>query len=313
MSIPSMVRLGTRLAVVGALLVSGSSRTAAAAEKATPAGHAALAGARSSHYGIRPFPAPEEWVKTFRHLSGRLPGSRPVGIWIVGGLFQHRGCRLEFPGEEGGHPEIAFLDHDRHEHYLDAFDQAGIDVYLQVEPGLADVETLTDLVLSRYGHHPSVVGFGVDVEWYRESEFPGWGMRVDDATAQRWEARVESHRAGYRLFLKHWDERWMPPAYRGDIVFIDDSQELDGLSAMADEFAIWGRTFAPNPVLFQIGYRSDRPWWQRLRDPVTDMGQAICTRVSQTCGIVWVDFTLRDVTPGDVLAPPTGRAGESAP
>src|SRR3970282_1246307 len=110
-------------------------------------------------------------------------------------------------------------DSHRHAPSLDAFARAGIRVFLQVEPGLADPETLIDLVLTRYRHHPSVVGFGVDVEWYREVAFPGWGKKRDDEGARRWEAQVKTHRADYRLFLKHWDLRWMPPQHRGEIVF----------------------------------------------------------------------------------------------
>ncbi len=141
----------------------------------------------------------------------------------------------------------------------------------------------------------------------RESELPGWGMKVDDGTARRWEARVKDHDPDYRLFLKHWDPRWMPPSHRGDIVFVDDSQELAGLEAMVDEFAVWAETFAPNDVIYQVGYQSDRPWWGTLDDPITEVGTAICARVSQPCGIAWVDFTLREVVPAEVLSPAVGE------
>ena len=43
--------------------------------------------------------------------------------------------------------------------YLNDFDNRGVKVWLQVEPGLADIETLIDLVLTQYGHHSSIVGF----------------------------------------------------------------------------------------------------------------------------------------------------------
>ena len=305
------------LAVLGALVSTDLVAGEGAAEEPGPPARVALAGARSSHYGIRPFPGPEEWVRALRDVSGRFEGSVPTAIWIVGGLHERKGCRLEFPGE-GAHPGIAFLDHDKHAPYLDAFDRAGIRVFLQVEPGLADPDTLIDLVLSRYRHHPSVAGFGVDVEWYRESEVPGWGTKVDDETARRWEARVKAHRPEYRLFLKHWDPRWMPPRHRGDILFVDDSQELAGLDAMREEFAAWGKAFAPNPVVFQVGYRSDRPWWGALADPVVDIGRAVCARIAQDCGVAWVDFTLREVMPAGVFAPveeaaPPGREAAPSP
>lgn len=261
----------------------------------------ARAGARSSHYGVKPFPTPEEWVRSLKHISDRFPGSTPSAVWIVGGLYDRDDCRLEFPGTDTA-PHVLFSDVDKHEPYLAAFDEAGVQVYLQVEPGLADPGTLIDIVLKRYRHHPSVVGFGIDAEWYRESERPEWGEKVDDETARAWEARVKSHRPEYRLFLKHWDLRWMPPSFRGDLVFVDDSQQLADLAAMVDEFAVWGRTFAPNPVAFQVGYPADGTWWRALEDPLVEIGTGICGRIEQRCDIYWVDFTLREALPEDVLA-----------
>ena len=261
----------------------------------------ALAGARSSHYGVKPFPTPAEWVRSLTHISQRFPGSTPSAIWIVGGLYGRDDCRLEFPGADAG-PHIVFSEADKHEPYLTAFDEAGIQLYLQVEPGLADPEALIDVVLKRYGHHPSVIGFGIDVEWYRESELPEWGRKVDDETARQWETRVKAHDPGYRLFLKHWDLRWMPPSFRGDLVFVDDSQQLADLDAMAAEFAVWGRTFAPNPVAFQVGYPADGGWWRALEDPLVEIGAEICGRVEQRCDLYWVDFTLREALPEEVLA-----------
>jgi hypothetical protein len=255
------------------------------------------AGVRSSFYGIKPFPEPAEWEKAIRTMTGWFEGSTPCAIWIVGRLNHPKGCRLEFPGGGESHVEIRFEDVDRHERFLDHFDEAGIQVFLQVEPGHADVKTLIDLVLGRYRHHPCVIGFGVDVEWFKEADQPGWGVPVNDEQARQWEEWVKAHNPSYRLFLKHWDQRWMPPSFRGDIVFVDDSQQIKDLEAMAVEFESWGAKFRPNPVFFQIGYRSDKPWWGRMPRPAKTIGEAIAARIEQDCGIFWVDFTLKDVLP----------------
>lgn len=256
------------------------------------------AGVRSSSYGIKPFPGPRGWQTAMMSMSGYFAGSTPCAIWIVGEFKGPKTCRLYFPSEGRSYPNIQFEDTDKHEKYLQHFDRAGIHVFLQVEPADADVNTLIDLVLNRYKHHDCVVGFGVDVEWYRESENPEWGVKVDDQTAARWEARVKSHHSRYRLFLKHWDREWMPKTYRGDIIFVDDSQMLDDFDAMIDEFVhYWADYFKPNPVFFQIGYKSDKSWWAKLHHPPSDIGQAIARRITQQCGIFWVDFTLRDVLP----------------
>ena len=255
-----------------------------------------FAGVRSSNYGIKPFPEPAGWQSAIAAMSGYFPGATPGAIWIVGEFKRPKTCRLFFPSDDSAHDSIEFSDTDKHERFLSHFDRAGIRVYLQVEPAHADVPTLIDLVLGRYKHHPCIVGFGVDVEWYREADRPEWGIPVDDETARRWEARVQAHNPAYRLFLKHWDLNWMPPTYRGDIVFIDDGQDVEGLEDLLDAFQIrWADHFHPSPVFFQIGYNSDRPWWQKLGNPPQMIGWAVARRVKQECGIIWVDFSLRDV------------------
>jgi len=257
-----------------------------------------FAGVRSSNYGIKPFPEPPGWQKAIRTITGYFEGSSPCAVWIVGELRRPKDCHLYFPGDGKQYPHIEFDAIDKHEAFLSAFDKAGIKVFLQVEPANADMDTLIDLVLGRYKHHECVIGFGVDVEWHREADNPGWGVKVDDAMAEQWDAKVKSHNPQYRLFLKHWDNRWLPSKYRGDIIFVDDSQEFKKFEEMVTEFVNdWANHFYPNTVFFQIGYPSDRAWWQQLSNPPKTIGNAIRERVKQECGIFWVDFTLREVLP----------------
>ena len=108
---------------------------------------------------------------------------------------------------------------------------------------------------------------------------------------------VRRHNPDYDLFLKHWEIGKMPPTEREGLLFIDDSQILPSLDAMVDEFAEWGRAFAPAPVGFQYGYESDRPWWSKLDDPPGDVGRAILERVPNTEGLYWVDFTVLELFP----------------
>ncbi|MDH7570362.1 MAG: hypothetical protein QHJ73_12350, partial [Armatimonadota bacterium] len=63
------------------------------------------------------------------------------------------GINLEFPATGGPYPHVSFAADDLHEDYLAWFDAHGVSIFLQVEPGLADVPTLIDLVLDRYGDH----------------------------------------------------------------------------------------------------------------------------------------------------------------
>ena len=257
-----------------------------------------FAGVRSSQYGINPFPEPEGWQNAIREMTEYFPGSVPCAIWIVGEFRRNKACHLYFPSGGRFFPNIEFEPQDIHERYLDLFDKAGIKVFLQVEPASADMPTLIDLVLGRYKHHSCVIGFGVDVEWHRESENPKWGVPVDDDMAEAWEKRVKSHNPRYRLFLKHWDRNWMPENYRSDIIFVSDSQIFENFDPMLEEFkSYWAAYFYPNTVFFQIGYKSDRPWWRKMKVPPEYMGKRIAENVKQDCGIFWVDFTLRDVLP----------------
>lgn len=219
-------------------------------------------------------------------------------IWVVGVIGDGGGCALNFPSRAGEYPNnITFRMRDNNEVYLAAFDRAEIKVWLQVEPGDADVLALIDLVLGRYASHPSVIGLGVDVEWYRYSESNPEGVAVTDTEAQAWSERVRAYNPDYHLFLKHWLTEKMPPVYRTGIVFVDDSQMFSRLNDMVDEFALWGRTFAPAPVAFQFGYPADREWWGVLADPPVDIGRAILERVPNAQGLYWVDFTAYEMWP----------------
>lgn len=42
------------------------------------------AGARSSDYGINPFPSTQEWGNVMQNMASYFPGAVPTGIWIVG-------------------------------------------------------------------------------------------------------------------------------------------------------------------------------------------------------------------------------------
>ncbi len=262
-----------------------------------------FAGARSSAYGIRPFPSVEGWVKGLKTMASYFPGSTPVGVWIVGRLHgPSKGMSLEFPhpGAANYGDSINFADTDKHEPFLAAFDANGIKVFLQIEPGFADVETGIDLVLERYKRHPSVAGFGIDVEWFRNAKTDNPNAVVTDALAKTWESRVKAQDPKYRLFLKHFRKEDLPPTYRGDIVFVDDSQQFTTLDAFLSEYKEFADFFYPNTVMYQIGYRADKSWWGGMKPPIPkSLGEKLAAQTRQDCGIVWVDFTLRDVVDVD--------------
>jgi hypothetical protein len=249
-------------------------------------------------YPGRQFPAASYWVQTGKQIASRFAGSTPSAIWIVS-LYQDTDeTQLNFPSPGGTYPFIRFISVDQNDAYLSQFDAEGFRVWLQVEPGPASVDTLIDLVLSRYKQHPCVVGFGVDVEWLNAKTNSGGRKLTDSAEVGRWERKVKSFNPSYTLFLKHYSQSWMPSVYRGEILFVDDSQQFTGgLTQMVSEFKSWGTKFAPNKVAFQFGYPKDSTWWKQYPDPFSSIGSALIAGIPNTAGLFWVDFTIVKLFP----------------
>ena len=249
-------------------------------------------------YPGRQFPSAPYWIQTGKQIASRFQGAVPAAIWIVS-LYQDTDeTQLNFPTPGGTYPYIRFISVDQNESYLSQFDAEGFRIWLQVEPGPASVDTLIDLVLSRYRHHPCVVGFGIDVEWLNAKTYSGGRKLTDSLEVKRWEQKVKSYNPHYTLFLKHYRQSWMPAAYRGDILFVDDSQQFSGgLAQMVNEFKSWGLRFAPNKVAFQFGYPKDSTWWRQYPDPLSTIGSALVAGVPNTAGLFWVDFTIVKLFP----------------
>jgi hypothetical protein len=255
------------------------------------------AGIRSSTYGRPTDPGPGYWARTGVEIAAKFPGAKPEAIWIVSRL-KGRGTQMSFPVPPGGDPLITGMDEDISEPVLQLFDKLGYRVWLQTEPGWAPVDKAFDVMLDRYGRHPSVVGVGVDIEWHR-SNSPDLGDPVTDEMARTWLAAARSHNPAYRMFLKHFRENVMPPTVRDGLMFVDDSQIFKSSDEMIEEFAKWGRTFAPAAVGFQFGYPSDKPWWSLMKDPVKEIGDRILAATPNTEALIWVDFSIQDVFPPD--------------
>ena len=266
-----------------------------------------IAGFRASRilssYPNRIFPEPEYWESVGDQMSSKFFGYQPGGVLIVSiYLSDPLGFTLlNFPNPTSTqYDSIIFSSTDQNERFLNHFDTTGVKVWLQVEPGGANIDTLINLVLNKYKHHPSVLGFGVDVEWYQTYDFSG-GRKINDAEVERWENNVKSINENSTLFLKHYSDKWMPPNYRGDLIFIDDSQDFNWYSnpydGMITEFKNWGNKFSPNNVGFQIGYPADENWWGIYSDPVKELGDRLIANVPNLTGLYWVDFTVISVFP----------------
>jgi len=253
------------------------------------------AGFRFSTYGIGSNPGPEYWASVGRQMSAKFEGSHPETIWIVGNFMGDGKTYLSFNAETDD-PNITSGYVDMNAQTLDLFDQNGFKVWLQVEPGNADMLTLIDLVLNQYKHHPSIIGFGVDVEWYKSDGSPV-GTPITDEEAQAWVNAIRAHNPNYRLFLKHWETNFMPPTYRDGIVFINDSQQFESFEHLMEDFTAWGEYFFPASVGYQYGYPADKVWWQELQDPPGEIGTRLVKTIPNTTSLFWVDFTIKEIFP----------------
>jgi hypothetical protein len=295
------------------LLLAFSSTTLAGAKKPTPTPtptpgptptpppipEGLRAGLRSSDYGISPWPAPSWWVNSVSSMASRFSGATGTGLFVVVEIdgMTGPGCWAHFPNPDGGtYPGVRFDDTDEFDPILTVFDSSGLQAWVQVESSGCEMAMLIDLVLTNYGNHPSVIGFGVDDEWYLNKDYRN-GKPISDAEAQAWVQQVRTYNPDYLVFLKHWESSQMPPTYRDGLVFIDDSQGVRSLDKMVQEFSAWGQSFAPAPVGFQYGYPKDSRWWSKLSDPPRDIGNAILAVVPNTADLIWVDFTAYDIWP----------------
>ncbi|MBO4859430.1 MAG: hypothetical protein J5527_13040 [Treponema sp.] len=289
-------------------IVSCCSNAANSAEYSAGKGDVEWAGCRSSEYGIDPFPSASKWVSYVNKMSGYYEGSNGALIWIVGTIREDRKdkkknyCRLNFPNPStvSDTTNILFYeDEDENEAALTAFDKAGFSVWLQVEPGDADLVTLATIVMNKYKSHPCVKGFGVDVEWIKPAGTNGYGTRLSDSDAKKIDEAVKAVNPNYSVFVKHWDSRWLPKTYRSDMIFVNDSQMFGSLEEMQEDFQDWANHYAPNGVMFQIGYENDRDLWKpSFKLPARDLGAYLIDGLEkngQKRGIIWVDFTLTEV------------------
>ena len=276
------------------------------------------AGVRVSYYGMRSsfrvgkeftFPSVSDMVGFGQKMSSCYEGSVGTYILIVGTIsseYDDEGnvvngkCSLQFPLSKSIKNARGSED-DFYEDYLTAMDNAGQAVWLQVEPGDADLVELAKEVMNHYKHHSCVKGFGIDVEWYeyreKEGADEGDSSKLSDATAKAVVNAVRAINPDYTVFVKHWDEEWLPPKYRDGLIFVNDSQYYDSAADQRDDFAAWAEHFAPNPVMFQIGYSADRSKvWGKYANPAKELGKFIVDgcKSGNDVGIIWVDFTLKE-------------------
>ncbi len=275
------------------------------------------------------FPVPGQWEAAAKATSSYFPGSeaKPTLVWIVTrprvdqNNAQKGGSIVQMyePSGVTFDNKIYFNDdiennvipgnitvRDYHEAYLDYFDAAGINVYVQVEPGWAPLEddgstkglltAVLDYLIREDQDpnneiHESVIGIGVDVEWYNnceEGKSEEGHVNGEETAVARWYNQIHNPNNSSRqlnMFLKHWHQQYMPNYSTlktavganeiGNIMFVNDSQGAmfyapnsyvgsgatqqtsDALDTLMGEFSAWASDYPDSPVGYQIAYPND--------------------------------------------------------
>ena len=254
-------------------------------------------------YAFDEFPGVNDMVSFGEKMESCYEGSTGAYVLIVG-TVSSKGwkCKLDFPLSKSIDNVSGTSGTDKYESYLTAMDNAGYSVWLQVEPGDADLVELATEVMNHYKNHSCVKGFGIDVEWHQPEGTDGHGTALSNETVSAVLAAVQDINEDYTVFVKHWDTDYLPSKADG-LIFVNDSQGFKAkegktaLERMCKDFSDWAKHYDPCPVMFQIGYKADRSIWNEFDNPAKEFGEAIleaCT-TDNDIGIIWVDFTLADV------------------
>ena len=219
------------------------------------------------------------YLQAIANVNKQFPGSKPWTTLPVGEL-----SHLE--------PVAKSLSEADQESYFKGMDKNNINVFIELFPSKKqDVNTQIEMWLAKYSHHKSVIGVGIELEYFG---------KATDSLAKVWDSKIKSFNPAYRMFLRHYSPTYMPPTYRGkgDLIFIDDASE-GTREELNKGFAEWAKNFAPTACVFQIGYPADEDamdgnnsngWW-KLKNPIKEWGDeilALTNNPNQELGLIWV-------------------------
>ncbi|MCP4692283.1 MAG: hypothetical protein GY859_29835 [Desulfobacterales bacterium] len=258
-------------------------------------------GLRRSEFGFKEKRADDAWwAARASEFAGRVQGRRkatPVIIQIVSTYISNGTTRFGFqrPASfKGSTKKMIFrpgaVDHGR---ALSTYEKMGVKAIIQLEPGSADVGACLEIARAAFGPRPSIIGYGVDAEWYLKKDYRAHaGRPIKDADVEKWVDAVVSWDPDYTLFLKHWRPDHMPARYRHPkLWFLSDSQQFNARHQLMHDFKTWAEAFSGEYVGYQFGYESDQRWWGKLRNPPIDLSHEILRKIPNTRYLFWVDFT----------------------
>jgi len=266
-----------------------------------------VVGWRTSDYGTEdPTAVAQEnfsyYIEVAKGMALKFPGSRPGGIYTIGYIDNDE---IALPSQlESTIGDMNGVHYDSEnadpEIMLTAFDAAGLDIILSIEPGTADVNELAAKILDKYKQHSSVKGFGLDAEWYK-SETGEVVMTAEEAISFR--DTVKSVNPNYKVLIKHYDSSKLPKGIK-DITYLTDTCGFDSKSEAIAEYVAWADYFSNSEVAYQFGYDKlecgeDSNWWKALA-PSPGLGESASEITAEIrasinnsiYGVYWADFTI---------------------
>jgi hypothetical protein len=188
----------------------------------------------------------ERWSADARKFGGE----HGIVDLVVTQAHANKLAYVPFPFEKKGYI-YSYDQTDLVEPYLKKFDEDGLKVILSIQPNGADVAGLIDLVLSRYGHHKSVIGVNVDMEW----KLTGNLNHASDKERDLWLNKIQSHNPEFKLFLTNFKDYTYFPNDAKDVVILYDGEGtqkevLSGYKELASHFTSVG---------MYTGYSSNTP------------------------------------------------------
>jgi hypothetical protein len=109
---------------------------------------------------------------------------------------------------------------DRVEPYLEEFDRKGLKVILSVQPMESNVTQLIDILLFRYGHHRSIIGVNIDIEW----KMTGLANHVSNEERDTWLHAIKKFDPELKLYLTYFEDHTHFPEDARDLTVLYDGE-----------------------------------------------------------------------------------------
>lgn len=158
----------------------------------------------------------EEWSAAAK----RFGGEDGVVDLVVAQAHNDELTYLPFPFEKRENI-YSYSQTDQVEPYLKKFDKDGLKVIISIQPNGANVTDLIDIILSRYGHHESIIGVNIDMEWKLTGEW----YHVSNEERDLWLNRIQRHNPEFKLFLTYFKDYTYFPGDAQDVIILYDGDK----------------------------------------------------------------------------------------